>query len=127
MPSCVLVVDDDARIRRMLTMVLHEGGYEVETAADGLEALRKVESGSPALLLVDIQMPGIDGLELLRRLGDLPSAPPTIVVSAQVGAARQARSLGALEFIAKPFDVDWLLSVIERTLGTEERTALPVG
>ena len=104
-------------------MVVVADGYQVETAADGLEALTKIETAAPALVLLDVAMAGMGGLELLRSLGEMPAGPPAVVVSAHVEAARQARSLGAVEFIAKPFDIERLLSVIAQALNRAEPTA----
>jgi CheY-like chemotaxis protein len=120
MSGHLLVVDDDVAVRRVLSFVLVEAGYEVQGAGDGLEAMRKVESETPALILVDIAMSGLGGLELLRGLSEMPSAPPAIVVSAHIESARLARSLGAMEFVAKPFDIDRLLSVVATALATEK-------
>lgn len=127
MPSRLLIIDDDPLLRRILTLVLEQEGYVVETSAEGLDALARIESAPPALILVDISMPGLDGLELLRRLGNLPVVPPAIVVSARVDASRAARALGAVDFIAKPFDIEQLASVVARVLHTSSNGHIPDG
>lgn len=127
MPPRLLIIDDDPLLRRILTLVLEQEGYVVETSAEGLDALARIESAPPALILVDISMPGLDGLELLRRLGHLPVVPPAIVVSARVDASRAARALGAVDFIAKPFDIEQLASVVARVLNTSSNGHIPDG
>ena len=112
----LLIVDDDPAIRRILRLVLEDEGYQVETAANSTDALSKLQTVQPDLMLVDIEMPGLDGLELLDRVAQLPQAPPSIVVSASVESRGRAREAGAADFVGKPFDVDGLLSTVASVL-----------
>jgi len=116
----LLVVDDDPAIRRILTLVLEDEGYEVETAADGLEALSKVEEAPPDLLLLDLRLPRMDGIDLLMRVGELPVTPPSIVVSA-LDNRHLARAAGAADFVRKPFDFEVLLDSVASVLDAAER------
>jgi len=117
MPYRILVVDDDPAIRRLLSLLLSDVGHAVNTVADGIEALECLQSAPPDLLLVDLNLPRLGGLDLLRQLPNLSSPPPAIVVSGQLGSRREALGLGAAAFVPKPFEVDSLLSLVGGTLG----------
>jgi two-component system phosphate regulon response regulator PhoB len=117
----LLVVDDDAAVRKMLTLLLEAEGYVVRQAPEGSVALSLIEAGQLDLLLVDLEMPGMGGLELLRRVSDLAVVPPSIVISGQRDGRRLALGAGAAEFVAKPFDVDGLLSVVASVLKQHPR------
>jgi CheY-like chemotaxis protein len=77
MPYRILVVDDDPPIRRLLSFLLSDASHTVETAADGVEALEHLQSAPPDLLLLDLNMPRLGGLDVLRQLPNL-AAPPTV-------------------------------------------------
>ena len=112
----VLVVDDDPDIRGLLEAVLRGAGYAVELAADGLEALERLGGGPPALVLLDVMMPRMDGVAFARELGRLGLRPrvPVVMLSAG-GRARQARDeVGAEDHLAKPFDLAALLATVAR-------------
>ena len=112
----VLVVDDDPAIREMLATVLQSVGYDVDLAADGLEAIERVGRGQPALILLDVMMPRMDGITCARELTRLGLRPtiPVVIISAG-GRAQQARAeTGADDFLAKPFDLGTLLSTVAR-------------
>ncbi len=102
----ILVVDDERNIRNNLRMVLEAGGYEVETARDGDEAVLRVKEGHYDMVFVDIQMPRMDGMELLRYLRALRPKMPVVMLTAYgtVGRAVEAMKLGAVDFVEKPFD-----------------------
>ena len=85
----ILIVDDEEPARQGLTQLLARWGYEVDEAADGQEALAKAAAGLPAVVLSDLVMPRMDGLELLRRLATRSPAPRVVVVTAH-GSERQA-------------------------------------
>jgi DNA-binding response OmpR family regulator len=110
MAGRVLVVDDDPATVELLQEFLVGKGYEVSTAGDGAEALRKVKEERPHLLLLDIQMPKMDGLEVLRRLREIDKEVSVIMVTAanEEAIARQAMELGAFDYIVKPLDLPYL-------------------
>jgi len=113
--SRILLVDDESAIRKILTIKLRVSGFDVITANDGAEALRLADSEGPDLMLLDVIIPGIDGLRVLEQLRAYSNLP-VIVFSARPENASKAMSLGANEFFTKPFDVDDLLKRIDRSL-----------
>ncbi len=108
----VLVVDDDARLREFLRVNLEAAGYSVGEAEGGEQALAAIAEERPALVLLDVVMPGVDGWELLRRLEERHGSIPVIMFSGQVdeASARAAVEGGARGFIGKPFDPQELLA-----------------
>src|SRR3954467_4230991 len=103
--SRILVIDDEAPIRDSLKMTLEYEGYEFVGAATGQEGLALVERESPDLVLLDVKMPGMDGLEVLDRLRAMNEALPVVVVSGHgtISTAVEATKKGAFDFIEKPF------------------------
>ncbi len=118
----VLVVDDDPAFCAIMREVLQRHDFEVHVAFSVAEALGLMERVRPHLLLVDIMMPEVDGLTLLRRVRAEPawSAIPAVVVSARVFPPdiQQAERAGADAFVPKPFSVDFLRQTIERVLAS---------
>lgn len=116
----IVCADDDADIRELVMFGLENHGYRVVFAADGIEALRLAESWQPSLMILDISMPGLDGLELTRRLrADAgTSGIPVMLLTARVLDAdfEQGYSVGADAYITKPFALDHLNSEVERLL-----------
>ncbi len=110
----ILIVDDNAAIRESLADALSDEGYTVEVASDGATALRSVGSKAPAVILLDLTMPGLDGTVVAQRLAESGCSPPVIVVSADRGVADRARAMGAAGFLAKPFDLGALVDMIEK-------------
>lgn len=114
----VLVIDDDPRSLKLMTIVLGKAGYRVATASDGHAGLECLAIERPDVVLVDLLMPGIDGLEFCRRvrdrpgLADLPLVLFTAMASAEV--RRQARNAGANSIMMKPFDRTELLDCLAR-------------
>jgi DNA-binding NtrC family response regulator len=102
----ILVVDDERNIRNNLCSLLESEGYKADGASDGEEALLRVKEGRYDLVFVDIQMPKMDGLELLRYLRGLRPKMPVIMLTAYGTAKRavEAMKLGAVDFLEKPFD-----------------------
>jgi|GEM_PF-627506 len=123
-PARILVVDDEPDLRDLLSARLLEGGYRVDTAAAGPEALEMIDEAVPDLLLLDLMMPGMDGWEMLRRLRSRPATAnlPVIVVTARDTREdrRTGRELQVLETVTKPFDLAELVAEIERTLTDSE-------
>ena len=108
----VLVVDDDESIRDMVTSVLRSVGYSVRAAADGEAALAAAAAERPALVLLDMRMPRVDGREFARRLAERGTRPPIIVMTAARDARSAAAELGAEGHLPKPFDIDQLLTQV---------------
>ncbi|HSP98486.1 MAG TPA: UDP-3-O-acyl-N-acetylglucosamine deacetylase [Candidatus Dormibacteraeota bacterium] len=123
--ATVLVVDDEGDIRASLRGVLSDEGLRVLEAEDGRHALTLVRSERPELVLLDVWMPEVDGIELLRRLQEEPERPQVIMISGHgnIETAVQATKLGAFDFIEKPFSIDALLSVVGRALEQRALTA----
>jgi DNA-binding response OmpR family regulator len=113
--ACILVVDDDVKILRLLRISLTIAGYEVVTAASGGEALQLQESEKPDVMLLDMFMPTMDGFEVLRRLR-AASDLPVIACSAHASNCEKALQLGATDFLAKPFIPNELVQRIEALL-----------
>jgi two-component system, OmpR family, response regulator MprA len=103
--ACVLVVDDDAPIRRMLERTLRAEGYDVRVAADGGEALVSIERSAPDVVVLDVSMPGLDGLAVCRRLRAKGLKLPVLLLTARdaVGDRVQGLDAGADDYLVKPF------------------------
>ncbi|MCC7106651.1 MAG: response regulator [Chloroflexi bacterium] len=114
MSQRVLVVDDDDMIRDVLRLTLQDEGYDVRVARDGREALEQLEGSPPALILLDLMMPRMDGAGFVRELErrGVRSAVSVVVLSAGASGERQATALRADGFVPKPFDLDLLLAVL---------------
>jgi two-component system response regulator AtoC len=114
----VLVADDDRTIRRNLVLLLQSEGFRTLEAADGNEALAKIRAREPAAVLLDLKMPGRDGLEVLAELGPALVDLPVIVVTAYGGsaAAIEAMRRGAYDYLTKPFDLDEVHLTLKRAL-----------
>src|SRR5262244_1638024 len=106
----ILVVDDEAPVREVLTEYFSTEGYAVEAAGSGVEALTAVRGGRADLVLLDVRMPGLDGVQVLRRIREIDDRVPVIMVTANedVGLAKETLKLGAFDYVAKPFDFDYL-------------------
>ncbi len=117
-PAKVLVADDDRTIRRNLVLLLRSEGYETLEAADGRQALALIVADAPDAVLLDLKMPGRDGMEVLAELGPKLSDLPVIVVTALGGstAAIEAMRRGAYDYVTKPFDLDEVLLTLKRAL-----------
>lgn len=108
----ILVVDDDPCIRGLVSEALDWEGYQVVTAANGAEALRLAEAEPPALVLLDMQMPVLDGPGFIRALQARGLRPPVLVFTAAGNARGHAGELNAAGFIPKPFDLTLLLDTV---------------
>lgn len=114
----ILLVEDDSRSREPLARLLGDFGYQVEPVASGLEALELLERIRPALILLDLMLPGMDGVEILRRLRERPdwAGLPVVVLSGDVMGERvgQLQGLGVSCTLAKPIDLDAVLDAVAR-------------
>lgn len=114
----ILVVDDEEHIRLTVSQSLSTLPAEVETAADGQQALEKVQRQEFSAILLDLRMPGMDGMEVLRRLRDDHPEVPVVIITAHgnVESAVEAMKLGAIEFQQKPFRPDEIRAVVSKVL-----------
>ena len=117
----VLVIDDDEELRTLLKHMLVGVGHEVELASDGAEGLQIFGKRRPDLVLTDINMPGLDGHEVIAALRVLHADVPIIAVSGGSAIAKdelllKASALGAVEVIMKPFEFRQLVGAVERAL-----------
>src|SRR6201981_70281 len=115
--SRVLVVDDEPQITRVLKTVLSSQGYQVRTAAEGESALTNFKEGAPELVITDLDMRPMDGVELCRRIREVSTVP--IIVLSVKGEERskvEALDSGADDYVTKPFGIDELLARIRAAL-----------
>jgi two-component system response regulator MprA len=124
--ASVLIVDDDPHIRASLSRALTEEGYTVREAEDGYAALATVASDLPDVVLLDIMLPGIDGLDVCRRLRE-ESGVPILMLTARGDTSDRVVGLdsGADDYLAKPFALDELLARIRALLRRRDPTAGP--
>ena len=118
----ILVVDDEVNARTALAELLRDKGFDVETAADAFKAIGKFESFTPHVVVTDLKMPGMDGVELVKKLR-AEAEPPAVVVMTAFGAvetAVDAMRAGACDYLSKPLNLDELLVVLDRVLETEQ-------
>ena len=124
MQARILIIDDDPDILTSLTKRLTWMGHDVLTAEDGEQALRMVVEDQPDVMLLDIELPGLGGLDILKHLAEkrssvpTPALPEVIVITAfgTIGRAVEAMRLGACDFLSKPFEPDHLSLVIEKAM-----------
>ncbi|NIA09126.1 MAG: response regulator, partial [Nitrospiraceae bacterium] len=114
----ILVIDDEETILQSVRDILEDEGFEVQTAPDGDTALRLMEEGLPDLVLVDIWMPGMDGLEFLRQMKANWPFIPAVIMSGHgtIETAVKATRLGAYDFMEKPLSYEHLLLTVQNAL-----------
>jgi DNA-binding response OmpR family regulator len=115
----ILLVEDEIEILDAITEYLEREGYAVTRAVDGAEALRRVENEPPDLVLLDVGLPGLSGLEVLRRLReDHPRVPVVMLTGLDDEAqARRTLQMGAVDYVRKPFDLGHLSRVVLAAIG----------
>jgi two-component system, OmpR family, response regulator len=115
----VLIVDDEPPIRELLAMVCRYEGWEVGTAEAGAPAIRWAAEHGPDVVLLDLMLPDVDGLEVVRRLrAELPGAAVVVVTALDSTRSRAAaREAGAIGYVTKPFCLDELIGEVRRHLG----------
>jgi len=118
MSARILVVDDEEIVIRSCLRILGTGDYEVEAVQDGWEALRKIDENDYDVVILDIMMPKIDGMEVLQRVKETHPDVDVIMVTghSQIETAVRSMKLGAFDYLPKPFDPDELELVVERAL-----------
>ncbi len=123
-PKKILVADDEVFMLRLLDMTLKKGGYVVISCRDGKEALAAAAAQLPQLIVLDVMMPGLDGLGALRQLKENPATReiPVVVLSAKGHALTkvEAEASGAVLFLAKPFSPNELLGAVQKILSPEK-------
>ncbi|UII58002.1 response regulator [Cytobacillus spongiae] len=118
MKGKILIVDDQFGIRILLNEVLQKEGYETHQAANGIQALDIVTNHSPDLVLLDMKIPGMDGIEILKRMKVIDKDIRVIIMTAygELDMIQEAKDLGALTHFAKPFDIDDIRSAVKKYL-----------
>jgi CheY-like chemotaxis protein len=120
---CVLVVEDEPALRRMLTFTLRDAGFDVRTAANGRAGLEDVSLKEPDVVVLDLEMPVMDGRTFFRVFREQGHQAPVLILSAY-GARRAARELHAVAAVQNPFRADDLIEKLERLVtGDGERVA----
>ena len=113
----VLVIDDDWRIRELVQLALEESGISVTAVADGARAIALIRNERPAVLVLDLTLPGVDGFAVAEAVRNVHGeAVPIVVVSADDSARAKAAAIGAVGHLGKPFDIDELTQLVERAL-----------
>lgn len=119
----ILYLDDTPDQRNLVRMILVAEGFNVDTAVDGQEGLRKVQEACPDLILLDLGMPKVDGFEFLEIMKQKPetAAIPVIVVSAWTSVKHREAAIeaGAATFISKPYDLEVLTKIVRQYLPTD--------
>jgi CheY-like chemotaxis protein len=115
----VLIVDDDAALTRLLRLTLREGGFDVAAAGNGLEGLERVEEREPDVIVLDMQMPVMDGRKFYEELRSRGVDTPVLVLSAYNARAEQ-RDIHANAYMNKPFDPDELVSAVNDLVSSRQ-------
>jgi DNA-binding response OmpR family regulator len=118
----ILVVDDEKNIRLTLSQALETLGIPVQTAADGEEAMQKLQDSDFSLVLLDLKLPGMDGLEVLRRIRESRPKTRVIMITAHgtIDYAVEAMKLGAVDFLRKPFSPAEIRRLVSRVLERQD-------
>jgi len=121
----ILVADDDASIRSLLKQLLADEGFAVHEASTGIEVVDKVKESSPDLVIMDVRMPELDGIEALARLKSTNPKTAVLIMTAfgSSNAAIRAMELGAFDYITKPFELDKISHSVKRVLDYQDLTA----
>ncbi|RJR19318.1 MAG: sigma-54-dependent Fis family transcriptional regulator [Desulfobacteraceae bacterium] len=116
--ATILIVDDEERMRHLLSIILSRRGYKVDQAGDGLQALEMLQSAPYDVVITDIRMPRMDGVQLLKRIMELQMPCPVVFITAfaTVDSAVEVMRQGASDYISKPFEEDRIILTVERTL-----------
>jgi CheY-like chemotaxis protein len=125
----ILIVDDNAANLKLARVLLTVEGYDARTAIDANQALKLLETFTPRLILMDIQMPGVDGLELTRRLKAMPIGKDLVIVAltayAMKGDEERARAAGCDGYIAKPINTKTLPNLVRDYLAAASGNTTP--
>jgi CheY-like chemotaxis protein len=123
----ILVVDDEPRMAQLLAEYLIEHGYRVVVAHSGIEALTKLDLEKPSVVLLDVRMPGMDGVEVLRRIRSFDQQVGILMISANddVELAKQTVEMGAFDYTLKPVDFAYLSRAVEKMMAQVPSTPAP--
>src|SRR4029077_15620845 len=118
----LLIVDDEPGIRESLTGILEDEGYQVESAASGEAGLELIRKTAFDVILLDVWLPGMDGLETLERVRELENAPEVLMISGHgtIETAVRATKLGAYDFLEKPLSIDKTLSLLKHAIDANQ-------
>ncbi|MDR6999388.1 response regulator [Neobacillus niacini] len=116
MKEKILIVDDQFGIRILLNEVLQKEGYQTYQAANGIQALDIVKKHDPDLVLLDMKIPGMDGIEILKRMKVIDPEIRVIIMTAygELDMIQEAKDLGAITHFAKPFDIDDIRAAVKK-------------
>ncbi len=121
MNKTILTVDDSTSVRQMVSFTLREAGYDVIEACDGKDALNKINSKSVNLIITDLNMPNMDGIELIKKVRGMPALKfvPIVMLTteSQTEKKMEGKQAGATGWIVKPFKQDQLLAVVKKVIG----------
>ena len=120
--DAVLVIDDEKNIRTTLQQVLESAGYEVATAVNGEDGLSKLSKSRFDMVLLDMKLPGMDGIDVLRRMRETNYETPVAIITAYgtIENAVEAMKLGAVDYLRKPFSGSEIKELVERILARRE-------
>ena len=116
--STILIIEDDDQLRKSFHKLLSEEGYKAKGAASGEEGLESIKNQLPDLVIADIRLPGMNGLETFRAIHALEPKLPVIIMTAYgtTETAIEATKMGAFDYILKPFEIPDMLAVIKQAL-----------
>lgn len=121
MAKKIMTVDDSSSVRQMVGLTLKDAGYDVVEGVDGVDALNKLKATPTDMIITDLNMPNMDGIQLIKELRALPQFKftPIIMLTTESQASRkqEGKSAGATGWIVKPFKPDQLIGVIKKVLG----------
>jgi len=122
--SVIAVVDDDPSVRQGLQRLIRSAGWEAETFASAEEFLARPREAAPSCLILDLQLPDLNGLDLQRRMAEVGLEIPIVFLTGHgtIPASVQAMKAGAVEFLTKPFDDDDLLQAVQEAIERDRRT-----
>lgn len=117
----IMTVDDSASVRQMVSFTLRDAGYQVVEARDGKDAMEKLQGASIHMMITDLNMPNMDGIELIRQVRASASHKfiPIVMLTteSQAGKKQEGKAAGATGWIVKPFKPEQLLGVVKKVLG----------
>ncbi len=123
MKPYILVVDDSMTIRRLVSRALQGAGFEVDVARDGQDAWDKIQARAPAFIVCDVNMPRMNGIELVELIHDTPAYAGTpimmLTTEGQPDLIRKAKSLGVAGWMTKPFKAEHMVATARRVLSVE--------